>query len=316
MIDKVYFVDSDNINPYHNQALLDYYLDNIPDDSMMFLMWQNNNTIMVGSDKSVYQQVNISQLENEHAYLARRSTTGTVLYNDMGVLNYAFILYLNNYDINKQINVIYQALTRFDLPVYLNSDGEICLQNKLVTNNYYLSKNEKCLMMGSVYWDCDKAKRARLIKDTYLKSNIMNITEVNPLIYYSELKKQILQEMCDKYGTIYRVAIEKDLLDSVEEKRSYKYIYQPEKPYTIIVKEDCDFGQVSIYCDMVKRQILHMDVYLQKEDLFIKQLIWQVFEKMVIDDVIFKKRIKNVDKQYQGSLQKIYMGIKKECYRI
>ena len=97
MIEKVYFVDSDNVNPYHNQALLDYYFHNIPDDSMVFMLWQNNNSVLVGNDKSVYQQTVISQLEIEHAYLCRRKTLGRTIYNDLGVLNYAFIMNINLY---------------------------------------------------------------------------------------------------------------------------------------------------------------------------------------------------------------------------
>ena len=316
MIEKVYFVDSDNVNPYHNQALLDYYFHNIPDDSMVFMLWQNNNSVLVGNDKSVYQQTVISQLEIEHAYLCRRKTLGRTVYNDLGVLNYAFIMYLNNYDIKIQINVIYQALRKLSIPVYLNNENEICLNNKLVTNNFYLTKNEQCLHTGSIYWDCDKIKRAKLLKEKISRNEIINITEENPLIYYSEVKKQILQSIADKYGKIFRIALEEDLMEQVESFRSYQYIYQPEKPYTIIVKEDCDFSSVVIYCDMIKRQILHMDIYLEKENLAIKQLIWQVFEKMIIDDVIFKKRIKDVDSKYQSSLLKIYMAIKKESYRI
>lgn len=313
MIENVYLLDSDNINPFHNQALIEYYFNNIPDDSMIFVLWQNNNSLFLGNDQSPYQQVNLSLLESEHTYLARRMTFGKTLYNDTGVLNYAFLLYLNNYDINKQINVIYQALKKFDLPLYLNKENEICLNDKRVTDNFYLTKNEKCLQIGSVYWDCDKSKRARLLKDPNLRNDIINITESNPLIYYSELKKKILQSLADKYGQIYRIAQEKDVEELVEKYNSFKYIYQTDKPYTLIIKEECSSGTVQLYCDMLKRQIKHVDIYSPNE---LNQPIYQCFDKLLIDDVLFRKRLTNIEEKYYDDLKKIYQKIKKECYRI
>lgn len=317
MIENVYLLESDNIDPYHNQALIDYYLDNIPDDSMIFVMWQNNNSILLGNDKSAYQQVNVSQLQVEHADLVRRTTFGKSIYNDTGVLNYAFLLYLNNYDINKQINVIYQALKRFELPLYLNKDNEICLQDKRVTDNLYLTRSEKCLQAGSIYWDCDKGRRARLLKDNTSKNDIINITEQNPLIYYYDLKKAILQSLADKYGHIYRIAQEKDLEDSIDKYRSYKYIYQTDKPYTIIVKGNCEFGMTQMYCDMLRRQIISLDIYLPNDqNQKVSEIIRHCFNDLLIDDVLFRKRLAEVEEKYHNDLKKLYSAVKKECYRI
>ncbi len=311
MVENVYLLESDNINPFHNQALMDYYFNNVPDDSMIFVLWQNNNSVLLGNNQSPYQQVNIAQLENEQAVLCRRATLGKAVYNDMGVLNYAFLLYLNNYDINKQINVIYQALKKFDLPLYLNKENEICLNDKRVTDNFYLTKKERCLQVGSIYWDCDKFKRARLINE---RNDIINITESNPLIYYSDLKKSILQSLADKYGQIYRIAQEKDIEDRMEKYHNYKYIYQTDKPYTLIIKENCGFGSVQIYCEMLKRQILHLDIYTDDEKF--TSIIEQCLNNLLIDDVLFRKRLSMTEKEYYDDLKKIYQAIKKECYRI
>ena len=39
MIEKVYLVRSESINPYYNLALEDYLFHNIPSDSMIFYLW-------------------------------------------------------------------------------------------------------------------------------------------------------------------------------------------------------------------------------------------------------------------------------------
>jgi len=314
MIENVYYAYSDNINPYHNQALQHYLFNNIPDNSMVFMLWKNNDSVIVSSKQSVYNEVNIQTLELEHTNLCRSETTGSAIFNDLGSLNYAFFVYQNNYNIVNQINVIYQALRQLNLPVYLSEENEIMLNKTRITDNFYLAEHEKCMHTGSLYWDCDKKKRTRLLKEHKNKVGVGNITDEYPLIRAIDLEKKILQSLADRFGAVYRLAINDVLFESVEYFHSYKYIYKPEQKYNLLITNNFEIGKLQIYVDMLDKHIEKVDVYMDEENYDFVEFVKYVFKDLLLDDVLFNQRLDKVEEKYKDDIIKIYKSIKKEGY--
>ncbi len=316
MVENVYYVDCDNLNPYHAQGLQAYLLNNIPDDSMVFMMWQSMDTISLGNQQCAYSECNIDRLEIERTYLARRNSIGKAIFADMGCIHYAFFVYLNNYDIMSQINVIYQALSRLDVQAYINNSHEIFVEGRQITDNVYLTSQEKCMHAGVIYWDCDKSKRARLLKDGKSKKNIGNITDTDPLINLPQLKNHILQCLADQYGPVFQLSILENFEDLVEYYHSYKYIYDTDNNYSLKISDQYENGQLQLYVDMNKNKIIHVDVYAQSEDVQLQEVVQYVFDNLLIDDVVFRRRANRCHSRYRNDLNKIYQRIKKDSYRI
>ncbi|HPW53563.1 MAG TPA: hypothetical protein PLI19_05195 [Erysipelotrichaceae bacterium] len=313
MVEKVYLVDSDNINPFHNLALQAHIINNIPDDSLVFLVWRNNDSVILGKKSSPYSECNISRMEIEKTRLCRRESHGKTVFNDLGTLNYAFFLYMNNYNPSDQINVIYQALTKMQLPVYLDND-EIMLNKYRITDNNYYIKQQRCMHAGSLYWSCDKSKRARLLKDPASKRDIINIVDYDPLIRYIDIKENILQALADLYGDVYQMSVTDDLLDYMELYHSYKYVYNTNSKYTIRISDYYDFGQAQIYVDLLRNRILQVDVYLPQENIEVIELIIETFSDLIVNEVQFNQRLKKVDEKYHHDFIKLFKKIKKDSY--
>ncbi|MGI6607768.1 MAG: lipoyl protein ligase domain-containing protein [Erysipelotrichaceae bacterium] len=313
MVETVYLVDSDNINPFHNLALQAHIIENIPDDSLVFLVWRNNDSIILGNKSSPYTECNVSQLEIENTRLCRRDSHGKTVFNDLGTLNYAFFIYMNNYIPSEHINVIYQALTRMQLPVYLENNEIMLNKLRLTDNNDYI-KEHRCMYSGSLYWSCDKSKRARLLKDPLNKKGIINIVDYDPFIRYIDVKENILQSLADLYGDVYQMSITDDLLDYLEHYQSYRYVYDADSRYTIRISDNYDFGQAQIYVDLFRNRILKIDVYLPEEDVEVIDLIMNTFNELVLDELQFIQKLRRIDKKYHDDFTKLFEKIKKDSY--
>lgn len=313
MVEKVYFVDSDNVNPFHNLALQAHLINNIPDDSLVFLVWRNNDSIILGNKSNAYTECNISQLEIEKTRLCRRESHGKTVFNDLGTLNYAFFLYMNNYNPADQINVIYQALARMQLPVYIENNEIMLNSLRLTDNNYYL-KQQRCMHAGSLYWSCDKSKRARLLKDQTSKRDIINIVDCDPLVRYVDVKENILQSLANLYGDVFQMTIIDDLLDYVEHYHSYKFIYDTDNKYTIRISDSYDFGPAQIYVDLYRNKILKVNLFLPQENVEVSDLIVDTFNDLVVDELQFNQRLRKVDEKYHQDFIKLFNKIKKESY--
>ncbi len=313
MVENVYLVDSENINPFHNLALQAHLINNIPDDSLVFLVWRNNDSIIIGNKSCAYTECNVSLLEIEKTRLCRRDSHGKTVFNDLGTLNYAFFLYMNNYNPADQINVIYQALARMQLPVYLEND-EIMLNKLRVTDNNYYIKQQRCMHAGSLYWSCDKSKRARMLKDPTSKRDIINIVDSDPFIRYVDIKENILQSLADLYGDVYQMTVTDDLLDYMESYHSYQYIFNTNSKYTIRISDSYDFGQAQIYVDLFRNRILQVDVYLPQENIELNDLIVEVFNDLAVNEIQFRQRLKKIDEKYHRDFIKLFRKIKKDSY--
>ena len=62
MISKLFYIETDSFDPYHNIALEEYLLDTLPVNSMTMYLWQNERTVVIGRNQSSYNEVNIQKL--------------------------------------------------------------------------------------------------------------------------------------------------------------------------------------------------------------------------------------------------------------
>ncbi|MBO4218836.1 MAG: hypothetical protein IKX74_03760 [Erysipelotrichaceae bacterium] len=317
MVEKVYFVQSDSINPYHNQALQRYLFEHIPDNSMILMLWKNIDTVTIGNQQNAYIGLNVNSFEMEHTYLARKENPDRIVYSDLGCLNFSFMVYQNNYNVVNQINVIYQALSQLGLSIYLDSDNEIMMGTSRITDSCFVNVGERCQHSGTIYWDADKSKRSRLVRDEKAKTGLGNITDVSPLISMDMLTRKILQSLADRYGPVYQLSIAEDLEELTDRFRSLRYIYQTDRPYTLILNDTYDAGHLVIYVDMLRRSITSISVYSDTtDDVQFSETLNEVFDGLRIDDVLFRRRLSQADDRYRNDITRIYETIRRESYSL
>ena len=58
MYKKLYYIENKCINPYFNLALEEYILLNKKGGSFLIL-WQNENTVVIGNNQNAYEEINI-----------------------------------------------------------------------------------------------------------------------------------------------------------------------------------------------------------------------------------------------------------------
>ena len=317
MVEKVYFVQSSSINPYYNQALQKYLFSHVPDNSLVLMLWKNIDTVMLGNQQNAYMSLNLHNFELEHTYLARKETSDRIVYNDLGCLNFAFFVYQNNYNIVTQINVIYQALCQLGLSIYLDANNEIMMGNSRITDCSFVTSGERCQHSGTIYWDADKSKRSRLIREEKAKGGLANITDNNPLVSMDSLTRKILQSLADRYGPVYQLSIAEDLEELTDQFRSLKYVYQTDRPYTLIINDTFDAGHMVIYVDMLRKNIISTSVYSDNEENEeFRDSLTAALNNLRVDDVLFRRRISQVNEKYRSDITRIYETIRRDSYSL
>ena len=80
------YLETGSQNPFYNLAFEEYVLRNRKDGDYL-LLWQNDNTIVVGQHQNTEAEINRSFVEAHGIHVIRRSTGGGAVYHDLGHLN-------------------------------------------------------------------------------------------------------------------------------------------------------------------------------------------------------------------------------------
>lgn len=77
-------------DPFYNQAFEEYVYQTFLEDDV-FLLWQNDPAVIVGSYQNICREVHVESLRRLGIPVVRRCTGGGTVYHDLGNVNYTYI---------------------------------------------------------------------------------------------------------------------------------------------------------------------------------------------------------------------------------
>ena len=95
-----------------------------PDESY-FLLWQIENSILIGKHQNTIEEINQEFVDAHHIHVLRRLTGGGAVYHDMGNLNFSFIVRQNtenSYNFRFFVEPVLEVLHSLGVPAELQ-DG-------------------------------------------------------------------------------------------------------------------------------------------------------------------------------------------------
>lgn len=90
MASKTCYLETGRQDPRYNLAFEEYVLEHRKTGNYLIL-WQNDNTIVIGQNQNAEAEINRTFVEEHHIQVVRRMTGGGAVYHDLGNLNYSFI---------------------------------------------------------------------------------------------------------------------------------------------------------------------------------------------------------------------------------
>lgn len=324
MTEQAFFVSSPSINPYYNLALEKYLFDHVKDGQIIFYLWRNQRTVVVGLNQNIHKECNLTAMENDHCYLARRSTGGGAVYHDLGNLNYSFIAGMDIYDPIRQQKVILQALKALGFSGELSGRNDIEIANRKISGNAYLQTKQAGLHHGTLMYNVDM----RML-DCYLKvadekikakgvdsvrQRVANLKDFDPDLTMDQLQRGLRLAFQQEYGPAEELPINMDLDDLIEHFHSYKYLYNKNSGCTMLIHDYYDFGETQFYFDLKDNLIQKVDVFSDALDVELVLQLKELFAKLPLDDQIFAKRLAKLNRpELTKSLNTIYRKVKKQA---
>lgn len=152
-----YLVMNDSTDPYYNLALEEYLLTHYS-EGMIVMLWQNDNTIVVGRHQNVLEEINEEYVREHGIKVARRATGGGAVYHDLGNLNYSFITDRDDtidHGMRQFSGYVIEALKSIGADAWFSGRNDIVVSGKKVSGTAQRIYKDRVLNHGCLLYETD-----------------------------------------------------------------------------------------------------------------------------------------------------------------
>ncbi len=207
----LYTVMGNGFDPYYNLALEEHLLSRVPESGCILYLWQNEHTVVIGRNQNPWAECRTSLLQEENGHLARRLSGGGAVYHDLGNLNFTFLCKEENYDLQKQLSVIQQAVRLAGIDAYFSGRNDLLADGRKFSGNAFYHSKGAAYHHGTLLIDTDTEKMGRYLSPPKAKleskgiasvrSRVVNLKELSPALTCEKMREFMVQAFGKIYGS-------------------------------------------------------------------------------------------------------------------
>ena len=261
MIQEIYVYESRGFDPYENLATEKYLLDSVKPGQCVLYLWQNQNTVVIGRNQNPWAECRTTVLEEEGGHLARRLSGGGAVFHDLGNLNFTFLMCREDYDLDKQLEVLRQAVLLAGIQAEKSGRNDLLADGRKFSGNAFYQSKEHAYHHGTILIDVDSQKLSRYLSPpkaklaakgvTSVRSRVVNLKELAPDLTIAAMKRYMKAAFCMVYGLVpdeIRLTEEdrREIAETADLYGSWEYKYGTPLPFTMQCEEKFPWGFVQL----------------------------------------------------------------------
>ncbi len=210
MIQNLTWIETENTWPYRNLAMEEYMTLHAKQGECVLFLWQNRRTVVIGKNQNCWKECRVSALEEDGGFLARRLSGGGAVFHDLGNLNFTFIARRADYNVDRQLQVIIEALKTLGIHSEKTGRNDVTVEGRKFSGNAFYQSGDYCCHHGTLLVDVDSALMSRYLNVSReklaakgvssVKSRVVNLRELLPELTIAQLKEALVNAFSQVYG--------------------------------------------------------------------------------------------------------------------
>lgn len=281
MIQDIFVFEAAGFDPYENLATEKHLMDRVLPGQCILYLWQNQNTVVIGRNQNAWLECRTTVLEGEGGHLARRLSGGGAVFHDLGNLNFTFLVRKEDYDLDKQLEVIQQAALLAGIQAERSGRNDLLADGKKFSGNAFFQNKTHAYHHGTILIDVDSDKLSRYLSPpkaklaakgvTSVRSRVVNLRELAPALTVDAMKRYMKAAFCMVYDAVPgEVALTEEDRQSIrclaDLYGSWEYRYGTPLPFTFSCEDKFPWGFVQLQLQAKNGTVEAAKVYTDAMD--------------------------------------------------
>lgn len=288
MIRNIGIYESQGFDPYQNIATEKLLLESVQPEQCILYLWQNKNTVVIGRNQNAWAECRTALLEAEGGKLARRLSGGGAVFHDLGNLNFTFLMRDEDYDLDKQFDVILTAVRSLGIHAEKSGRNDLLAEGCKFSGNAFYHSQGHAYHHGTLLVDADMDKLSRYLTPSKAKleakgvrsvrSRVTNLKDLCPSLTCELLKEHLKEAFIKVYDVpVLPVTLENPQLAVIEESAKnladWGWCYGPKLPFSVLWEARYSWGGIQIGLQVESGYIRDVHVFSDAMD-------WTVAEQV------------------------------------
>ena len=285
---KLWLVSTDCTDPYRNLALEELLLNCVPEDGIILYLWQNDHTVVIGRNQNPWTECRLPLLEQDGGKLARRLSGGGAVYHDLGNLNFTFLCPEEKFDLQKQLQVVREAVQNFGIPVSFSGRNDLLVQESKFSGNAFYHSKGFAYHHGTILIRTDLDRLQRYLSPPKAKleskgiasvrSRVKNLSEFSPTLTCQAMKEAMVAAFAQVYGGqpqpyVLTPQQSEQVLQSAQRYASHDWLLGKPLPFTCSMEGHFPWGHLQLHLQVENGHIHNSTVYTDAMDAFLAETI-------------------------------------------
>lgn len=228
-------ISLDTTNPHVNLATEELLLKYFNRD--IFMLWRNDNTIVVGKHQNTMAEINHEYVKENKITVARRLSGGGAVFHDLGNLNFTFIKRDDNprqADFQRYLQPVLDVLHNMGINAKFEGRNDLTIEGKKFSGNARTVYKDRVLVHGTLLYsskmeDLGKALQTNPLKyrDKSVKSIKSRVTNINDHLDrpmdVTEFRDHIMEQVMSKYEDAEHYQLTDENLEHISKLYEEKY---------------------------------------------------------------------------------------------
>ena len=145
------FIENEGVsNPRLNLALEEYALRNFDSEFDYLLFYINEPSIIIGRSQNTLEEINHEYIEKNNIHVVRRVSGGGAVFHDLGNLNFTFLMDKNLQNLERQLQVILEAVKQLGIQAEFSGRNDILVDGKKFSGNAFYEDGDSAYHHGTL----------------------------------------------------------------------------------------------------------------------------------------------------------------------